>query len=479
MSFRYEAFEREHFLEFLRQGLFDEDINEVVRKFPLYKPCLQFELVKYLRERKPCALSLKVLSRALSCSQKDARCILNGKGKIFKIVSDEKIIKALVIPGTSKLITNNERIKRALSVVKKFYGSPFAVFFEEKFSGKSFMLPLAVALCVENLPDGLVFTGKIDFKGNIFEVDEVEKKVSIAEKEGLRLITPSQVGNVSTIKAFLDREKWNLPFYITSESCEEAEHFLCFVKEEAVSEEFNFLKGLEIFYDIPKKELCLLTGRLSKEKDWQGACRNFYQRVNWLKRRLYGKKIFHFGIRGPACLAMGLGVLWGSQEPFVIYHYQAGEYHPIEVLNPREIKERCKNFQFLKVDFEKKGQELVVMLDFSHHELVADVKEFVREKLENPSFLLIKHKRSGNISPLEFKEVVKETASLIQEIRKEKAFETFHFFFSCPVAVAFMLGVAFGHYTRGFLYNYQKETQTYFEALSFEFLRRLREGENL
>ncbi len=248
MSFRYEAFEKQHFLEFLKQGLFDEDINEVVRRFSFYEPLFQFELVKYLRERKPGALSLKVLSKALSCSQNDARHILNGEGRIFKIVLSGretsetcgKVIRALVIPGTSKLITNNERIKKSLSVVKKFYGKPFAVFFEEEFSGKSFMLPLAISLCVKNIPEHLIFTGKIDARGNIFEVEEVDRKLSIAKKKGLKLISPSQVGNFSTIKAFLDKTEWNLPFYITSESCEEIGFFLPFVPEEELSEELPF-----------------------------------------------------------------------------------------------------------------------------------------------------------------------------------------------------------------------------------------------
>jgi len=48
-----------------------------------------------------------------------------------------------------------------------------------------------------------------------------------------------------------------------------------------------------------------------------------------------------------------------------------------------------------------------------------------------------------------------------------------HFSLSCPVAVAFCFGVAYGHYDRGHIYNY---TKGYQRVLSLEFLREVIEG---
>jgi hypothetical protein len=39
-----------------------------------------------------------------------------------------------------------------------------------------------------------------------------------------------------------------------------------------------------------------------------------------------------------------------------------------------------------------------------------------------------------------------------------------------------MLGVAFGHYTDGCLYNYQKDEQIYIPAIEFSILRSIREA---
>ena len=482
--FRYERFRETHFLEFLNQGLLDEDINEVISLFESYSPKLQFKIIEYLKSKRLPQVSLRVLGKALKVSQKDARHILTEKGRVFRLVITSlengevsgKIIKALVIPETSKLVTNNPYIKRNLFTVKKFIGKPFAVFFEEAFTGKSFLLPLAVALYVRNIPENLLFTGKIDSKGNILEVDYIEEKLKIAKKEGFKLITPSQVGHIDTIKAFLDKEFWNLPFYITSESFEEMNIFLSEIPEEVVSKELSIFEGIELFYDIPKRDFCIITGQLQSQKDWERVCEEFYININKIKLKLPGKKRFHFGVRGPATLAFALGVVWGSQEPFVIYHYQAGGYHAIEVDNPRYLKERTADLNSIKWQFDKKGKDLAILIRLSHHELFADAKAYAERVLKDPSFLFVEHRESGNVPVEKFKKVVQEVASLIQDLRKEHTFESFHFFFSCPVAIAFMLGVAFGHYAGGCLYNYQKDEQIYMPAIDFSVLRSIREG---
>ncbi|NPA40091.1 MAG: SAVED domain-containing protein [Thermodesulfobacteria bacterium] len=478
--FIYKRFKPQHFLEFLNQGLFDDEINEVIKFFPLYEPKLQFELVHYLRKNPSLSVSLTTFSKALNISQKDAKVILTAPAKTSKIVltseeNEGKVIKALVIPGTSKVITNNEHIKKDLSLIKRFIKKGFAVFFEETFSGKSFMLPIAVSLYINNLPSDLVFTGRLNSKGEIFDVEHIEEKFRVAKKENLRLVTPSQVKNIKVIKAFLDRDRWNIPFYVTSESLEEMKHFLEFFPEKFVEREFELFKGLELFYDLTKEKFCLVTGQLKDKKDWETACNEFYTRIQLVKNKLPGSKVFHFGIRGPASLAFAFGTLWGAQDQFIVYHYQTGKYHPISVEDPKHLKEKLKNIEDLDWIFEKKGDDLVIILKLSHHELLADVKSYVKSYLKTPSFLFIEHRKSGNLLIEDFKKVVQEIASLIQDIRRNHSFKSFHFFFSCPVAIAFMLGVTFGHYVSGYIYNYQQNEQTYSPVINFSTLKNLRE----
>jgi hypothetical protein len=114
------------------------------------------------------------------------------------------------------------------------------------------------------------------------------------------------------------------------------------------------------------------------------------------------------------------------------------------------------------------------MLSFAHHEMESDVKNYISQKVENPSYLLLRAKSSGNIVVEDMKEVATETASVIQNIRREHSFEDFHFFLSAPVPIAFMVGLSFGHYGEGYIYNYAGGT--YEPVVPFSFLKALREG---
>jgi len=477
--FKYESFDPSHFIAFLTQGLFNDEINEVIKRFNFYAPVVQYELIKYLKERKLENISIKLLSDVLGVSQQDVRTLLFSEFREFKLIVVEKeegrLVRGLVIPGTESLITNNKYIVRDLKVVKKWYQKGFAVFFDEVFRGKSFMLPLAVALYVKNLPSDVIFTGKIDERGNIFDVDNLDLKFKVAKEHSYKLFTPLHASHIDVIKEFLDRDTWDIPFYVTSGGVNEVEMFFKFTPVREIYKELSFWNGVKIFYDLKKEDFCLVTGKLEESSHWKRHCVSFYEKVSRLKNTFVGERLFHLGIRGPATLAFSLGVLWGSQEPFYIYHYQAGKYHQISVPDPGELKERIKHPKLIDFEFRPGGSDLAVFLQLAHQELISDAKYYIERKIKSPSMLLISHTSDGNAKVLEFKQIAKEVASVIQEIRHHYSFQSFHFFFSCPVPVAFMLGVAFGHYAEGVVYNYQKGSHLYIPAIELGFLRRLRE----
>uniref|UniRef100_A0A7V5XFC8 SAVED domain-containing protein n=1 Tax=Thermodesulfobacterium geofontis TaxID=1295609 RepID=A0A7V5XFC8_9BACT len=490
--FRFEAFEEPHLLEFLWQGLLDEYIEDLLKRWEVFSPKIQFELICYVRERLKESLNPKVLAKALKIKIFDAEKIIADKDKnfeIFLVESEEdenkalsvKTCKAFAIPETSKIITNLPHIRKHLLTIKKFLGKSFAVFFEDSFIGKSFMLPLAVALDIEKIPEDLRFTGGLNTKGDILEVDYIREKLEYAKKQGFRLITPFQVKNFSTIKTYLEKEKWDIPFYITNAGRDEFLTFLETYKGEKTIAEFEVLKGIELFYGLSEGNFFIITGQLTSKKNWERVCKSFYKRLYQIKNRLPGIKTYHLGMRGAVALGFALGVLFSHFDPFVFYHYQTVEgiakYHPIYVEEPRFLKERQKEYKYLNPKFEKQGEDLVIVLNFSHHEPTADVKKYVASFLKDPSFLILETEFKGNLPIENFLEVAKESASFIQNIREEYSFNSYHFFFSCPVAIAFMVGLAFGHYVDGFIYNYQKEKTLYQPVLDFKFLRKIREGD--
>ncbi len=482
--FSFEDFEPRHLIEFLKQGLLDEYIEEVFRRFYYYPPEVQYNLICYIREHLSDVFPIKLLQEVLGIKRRDAEIILKGEGKVCNLVlstvNEAMLSRALIIFPTSQIITNLDHLKSKLRIIKNLTGKAFAVFFEHYFKGESFMLPLAVTLSVKNIPKHLLFTGKLNSKGKILEVEHLDKKKKLAEKEGYILITPSQVSHLDTIKAYLEKESWDIPFYVTSAGLEEVKFFFNSIEIERNIASLELFQGLEIFYQLKEEDFYLITGQLASPEEWLEYSRAFYEKLYSIKNPLPGTKTFHLAVRGPVALSFALGILYSHFDPFVFYHYQAIEgtikYHAIPVPSPRSLKEHKDTFEYIKVSFEEGEKDLAVILNFSHHEIIGDVKNFMKKLGKNPSFLIIESLYKGNL-PLEiFPAVAREAASAIQKVRKDYSFENYHFFFSCPVPVGFMVGLAFGHYADGWIYNYQKGKNLYEPVLSLKDLRSIRES---
>ncbi|MCX7873142.1 MAG: SAVED domain-containing protein [Caldimicrobium sp.] len=487
--FRFEGMEEEHFLVFLKEGLLDEYMEEITRIFSTFTPKIQFALINHLRAHRE-LVNLKNLAQGLGVNKQDAERIISGEAKYVNILLASKelphgdtnirLSKAIAIPNTSKIITNLSHLKKNLSIISSWLNFPFAVFFEDYFTGESFMLPLAMSLAVERIPENLLFTGKFNKKGEILEVEYLREKLEFARERGFRLVHPRNTKSLQALREALEKRHWEIPFYITSESERECEVFFRSFMEKVDLSQSEFFSHLELLFGLPKSDFCLITGQLKSPEDWKTTCIEFQQRIQKVRDFLSGNKVFHFGIRGASALAFALGVLFSHLDPFVLYHYQViggkADYHPVKVMNPREIKEICKEYYLLKVQTEGEGEDLIILLNFSHHELLGDVKRFVGNTGLAPTYLVLQTEHKGNLPIEAFLPLAKESASYMQQLRADRSFRSYHFFFSCPVPLAFMIGLAFGHYVDGWIYNYQKEGNTYDAVLEFKFLRKLREG---
>jgi len=461
-----------HFQIFLKSGKFDDKVDELYNQFWDLPYSHQYELITYSKE-KGVFPSVETFKKVFKVSEESVKEFFRAEYRTFRfpVVSSEgkgELVNAIVIKNLKEVITNLKQIKRHLSPIKEFLNSGFAVFFDREFAGASFQLPTVLNLYVENLPEDALFTGAVDKKGNIKSVDGIEEKKKLAKELGLRLVEPYHFNTVDEIKELLDAKIYKMPIYITKTQDRWEGEFKSFLKATGISE--HYLKKLEVLIGLETKPI--ITGQLTG-KVWEEVLREFWRRFKETEKKLHSKEEWHIAINGPSALAFALGVLFGSQKPFVFYHYQNNSYYPIVVENVRQLKERNKQLQKVRFKFEKRGKNLVVMLSFAHHDMESKVKEYISQRLENPSYLLIESESSGNISVEDMKDVAKECASLIQDIKKEQSFDEFHFFFSTPVPIAFMVGLAFGHYEEGWIYNY---SGGYEPVLSISFLRKLREG---
>lgn len=97
--FRFEAFEELHLLEFLRKGLLDDFIEDLLKRFILFSPKIQFELILYIRERLKDFLPPKILAKSIQIKIADAEKIIKGEGRLVEIILAKKIEKIKVFRG--------------------------------------------------------------------------------------------------------------------------------------------------------------------------------------------------------------------------------------------------------------------------------------------------------------------------------------------------------------------------------------------
>ena len=475
--FRFSGIEDRHFKGFLWNGKLDEYMDEIFEQFWELSPSSQFELIKYVKE-KGVNPSLGILSSTFGIEKEDAKRFLRNPCREFDVPvvgEGERLVNGIAIKGLDSVITNHQHLKSSMEVIKDFLGSGFGLFFDEEFSGESYMLPAVVSLYVENPPPKAVFTGKIDKEGNIYEVNSIPKKRALAEKNGRRLIEPSYLDSVQALKEWLDAERYHIPFYITKSQKSYEGELRSFYSHLTFENPEKTLELLEVISGVPKERLIVSTGQIPPEEPaWEDAVKEFYTKVKEIEGALGGREVLHIAINGASALAFSLGAVFGSQKPFVFYHYQNGDYKPIKVENVRSLKERLKEYKHIDYQLEGEGRELAIAFAIAHHGLEADVREFTKDM--DSALLVIRYERPGHVPIDDIFEVARESASLIQDIRSERNYDSFHFFFSTPVSIAFMIGVAFGYYNKGYIYNHQSgRDEGYVMVISLESIRQIRE----
>lgn len=467
----FSVFEEEDLIAFLQRGLLEDELGELVKQWDYLTPKVQMELIKHLRS---VGFDEERLARALGVKKATAKAILENPAVEFEFPAvsekDGRMVKGLAILNCPENFSNLAEQKRNIKPVVEYLNSKgvlsggLAVFFDDAFVGNSFQLSMALSLLVNKLPADLCWSGAVRKDGRLAKVDAIEKKAQICQKEGKRLAQPFHLDRIDRLVEWLKADYIDLPLAVSRDPLKTEEFF----------QKGENLINLKQIHRIDPSELVLYTGKLEGEK-WKETARRFSELVKRLDYTLERRLRAHVVINGPASLAFALGVLYGHTRPCVVYHFsRTGErkYHPIELQNTREIKEAVKEYKRIIYEQEGEGDDLAIALFLAHHNLTADVKAFLSEKGINAELLLITVEEGrGNLNPADFKQIAKECASLVQEVKGRRHYKRVHFFFSCPVAIAYLFGVAFGHFGSGVIYNH--EQNTYLPVLELEFLAEL------
>ena len=392
-----------------------------------------------------------------------------------------KISRIYLIKNSPKLWTNLQEYQSILvNKIKPLTGKNFIALFEEKLEGYSFLLPLAVALIKPQLLENFCFSGNLEADGKLIPVSGIKEKTEACRKEEKTLITSNDFENLAQLLEYLGSTPKPLPIFIATKNrpldvLKQNFKLLTNNIKNYLSEDFF----KRVINDLPYKDL----GFLTKGDDWKRALELFERWIEKLDATFEDAEL-HIALDGPAALAFAYGIMHGTHKRAVFYHFHGGNYYPLVVVNEetsRGLKKFVKDPKLVEWDFlpyegRTNTDTLAVVLDMVSHPIAEKVKQFLKEENIKADILLITHSERGNLNINRlWTEDIAEIFSLIREYFNKKPYEEILFFFGTPVALAFGLGVAFGHYAKGKIYSYfPNRKPQYVEVLKLEEIKKVR-----
>jgi hypothetical protein len=296
---------------------------------------------------------------------------------------------------------------------------------------------------------------------------------------GKTLITSEDFDTIQNLLKFLTTSPKPLPFLLATKgrTTSELKNNLNLLIKASGKEVFptdNFYKRL--FNKPPYWDY----GKLNTKGDWQRVLKDFSEVLKKVDSTFEDTHL-HLTLDGPSALAFGLGIIHGAHKKATFYQFQGGNYFPVIRLdeqNSRLLKSYSGQTDLVKVkDFWEtdKAYALAVVLDFVSHPLSRRVEEFLKENQIKADTLILEHSQKANLDVnREWTEDVAQTFTLIRNFWEKKPYKEILFFFGTPVAFAFGLGCAVGHFYRGRVFNYSPVKNTYEEVYKIEKLEKVR-----
>ncbi|ANQ53041.1 hypothetical protein BG95_00600 [Thermosipho sp. 1063] len=437
------------------------------------KSFVLYEIIKKILETKKTS-SIELLIKLLNDDLTVLNLYRNGYNEVrFPIVNDSgngKIARAIVFKN-EKTYVNLEGFTDKIKIIEKIVQKNLGVIFDSHFTGNSFMLAITMGGLTSKIPKNVAFTGEVDSDGSILKnIRNLHFKESVCEEENMKLISALDVNNVFELKDFFEAKEYHVPVLFVFQKRDEEFVDNSYEKlKEKVGEKFplNFVDIFEKLYDFKKTYV----SDEIKNNEWKKVLKDARKVLNSI---ISNNGIPHIAIVGPVAMAMALGVTLGTHNKLVFYHHQDGEYHRVLDLtdNVRKVKSITEDYRFVKYTVEGEGKDCSYVLYFASHNPIQDVRKFLLNNNISSKKILIEHKdNKGNIKPGDWTKIVSEIMSITQNIRTCTSCENVHFFISAPLPIAFGLGMAYGDFSKGGIYQLDKETGSYIKAFEIENIR--------
>lgn len=215
---------------------------------------------------------------------------------------------------------------------------------------------------------------------------------------------------------------------------------------------------------------------------WQNLCRRFAQRAQRLES-LKGKTVFHVFLNCPAALAFGLGAGLGTQHRVVIYHWWpgydsalnfAGEDSQAIAKLIQLKRESTTAFEMIEVTYPKSWtSEVFVGLHLAKHSPHTAFKALVTS--QGASYVAVDNLYGDRLArDDDWFQVARETAQAIYTVLGQAQVRRINLGLSCPLPLAFTIGMALGIHTPISVYNWYTDAQAFVHVYDVDQIRQLR-----
>jgi len=472
--------DKQKYVAFLETGAIslDEFIDDLisVRKNDASK-CAEMVFLAVRKAISEKFVDINKFGKLLGVYPEQALELLRAEYKLvkFPVVSKDKALSKIayaLVFNDEIGYTNLSHQQASIDVIRKLKGKNFSVVFDTMFYDESFMLAVTVGAFSKNVPENLVFTGKIGEHGNILPVNSVNEKEEIARSEKLTLISPLDAKHIDDVIILLNAQGASVPVFYTYQDNDDAEKKYESFVEFVSSVQSNCIHGSDI--RLAEKVFGFSTLLKYKKLDFSDWNKLAIEGGDNLRKIAKAGFIPNLAFEGPGPLAMGVGIRFGAQYPILVYHKVAQGYAKVIDLsdNLRKIKTVRQSFERFDVEVSGDGDTCVYIIKTASHELKAQVIDFVRKEAETDfMYIYASHKNSGNLPVEDWTIEVSELMSIVQKVKAEKVINRIEFFMSCPIPIAFGFGMAFGHFGSGKIYAYNNTENTYTAVIKIEELK--------
>lgn len=419
----------------------------------------------------------KLFSEAFGCDVDNFQILFNLKKRSFPVYDKKngEISTVYIFETENKNFpvtfpNTDKQVIKILEDIKHIVNKDFFVCFSKYFSGNSFGLAVASGFFVDDeFADIYTFTGDVKADGSIQEVSFVPEKKELASEEGKFLISfenfkhTSELGSLNTNELHVPFvQLFGKPKSVLTENLQ---------KLYRVTSGYNLIKAFGI-----DTENLFVYSQNNLENDietWKDYFEQAFRSIDFFKA--FSPKITVHYLLSVSAFAFPLGIRQGALNKTAVYHFQNGEIFKVFdfVQNDlRNVKKKKREYTLIDAKYtEIDSHDMCIAIYVASHNPKKDAEEFAVKTLK-ANFLYITTPDFQGKLPADEPEIwtktVAELYSKIDETANNacKNITHYHFIFSTPVPVAFVLGMAIGDYKKISVYNFDKSTTSYKKVFS-------------